>query len=159
MDPQATAVNENGILMVEQCGKALPAMMDDVRANVVSTRLSRELRAVIDEAEADPEIGAIVIAGRPGRFSGGFELLVFQGGDAEAMYEIVAGGALVARIHGSAIPVVASCTGHAVAAGALLSIGCNRRVGPHADIRGRATRGGHRPGAPRLGAGHRRRAP
>lgn len=121
---------------VEQRGRVLLATMDDGRANAMSTAMSGALRAALARAEQDPGIGAMVIAGRPGRFSGGFDLGVIRGGDAEAIREMVdSGGALVAHAYGALVPVVAACTGHAVAAGALLLLGCDHRVGPDADVK------------------------
>ncbi len=127
---------EHGSVTVERRGKVLLVSVDDGKANALSTRLSRDLRGVIDGAEADAGIGAVVLAGRPGRFCGGFDLSVFKSGDVEAVYEMVAtGGGLVRRIYGAGIPVVAACTGHAVAAGALVLLGCDRRIGPDADVK------------------------
>lgn len=121
---------------VERRGRVLLATMDDGKANALSTALSGQLRAVIDQAEADADIGAVVIAGRPGRFCAGFDLGVMGGGDLDAIGEMVgAGGALVAHAYGAGVPVVAACTGHAVAAGALLLLGCDHRVGPDAAIK------------------------
>ncbi len=123
-------------LTVERRGRVLVATMDDGRANALSIGLSTALRTALTEAENDPEVGAVVIAGRPGRFSGGFDLRVIQGGDAQAIGEMVAaGGALVSHAYGAGVPVVAACTGHAVAAGALLLLGCDHRVGPDADVK------------------------
>jgi enoyl-CoA hydratase len=121
---------------VERRGRVLLATMDDGKANALSTALSGQLRAVIDQAEADDDIGAVVIAGRPGRFCAGFDLGVMGSGDLDAVAEMVgAGGALVAHAYGAGVPVVAACTGHAVAAGALLLLGCDHRVGPDAPIK------------------------
>ena len=127
---------ESEVVTVERRGKVLVATMDDGKANAMSTAVSGGLRAAIAEAEADEGIGALVIAGRPGRFSAGFDLSVIQSGDAAAIGEMVgAGGALVADAYGASVPVVAACTGHAVAAGALLLLGCDHRVGPDAEIK------------------------
>ena len=127
---------ERGPVTVEQRGKVLVVTIDDGKANALSTQLSRQLESVIDRAASDPEVGAVVIAGRPGRFSGGFDLGVFKSGDAKAIREMVAaGGALVRRIYGAGIPVVAACTGHAVAAGALMLLGCDCRIGPDVDVK------------------------
>ncbi len=126
----------DGTVSVEQQGRVLVATMDDGKANALATSLSGELRAVIDRAEADDGIGAVVIVGRPGRFCAGFDLGVMGSGDLDAVGEMVsAGGALVAQAYGSGVPVVAACTGHAVAAGALLLLGCDHRVGPDAEIK------------------------
>ena len=120
---------------VERRGKVLLITIDDGKVNALATQLSRRLQVEIDRAVADTEVGVVVIAGRQGRFSGGFDLNVFKSAEADAIREMVAaGGALVRHIYGSGIPVVAACTGHAVAAGALMLLGCDRRVGPDADI-------------------------
>ena len=39
------------------------------------------------------------------------------------------GGELIGRLYGCSVPVVAACTGHAVAAGALMLLGCDLRIG------------------------------
>ena len=127
---------EGGAVSVEQRGKVLVATMDDGKANAMSPSLIAEVRAALDRAESDDGIGALVIAGRPGRFSGGFDLSVMQSGGPEAVGQMVAaGGSLVAAAYGASIPVVGACTGHAVAAGALLLLGCDRRVGPDAEVK------------------------
>ncbi len=75
------------------------------------------LGAALDRAEA--EAGAVVVAGRPGRFSGGFDLSIMrEGGDATRSL-VGTGAELLLRLWESPIPVVAACTGAAVAAGAL----------------------------------------
>lgn len=126
----------NAALTTRQEGRVLVVTMDDGKANALSTALSSSLRTVITDAENDEGIGALVIAGRPGRFSAGFDLDVMRAGNAGAVREMVSsGGALVAHAYGAAIPVVAACTGHAVAAGALLLLGCDHRVGPDAPVK------------------------
>lgn len=120
----------------EQHGRVLVATMDDGRANAMSVTMTTALRTVIRDAQNDPGIGALVVAGRPGRFSGGFDLAVINGGDPVAQREMRMGGRdLVAEAYGAPIPVVAACTGHAVACGALVLLGCDDRVGPDADVK------------------------
>ena len=41
----------------------------------------------------------------------------------------------MSRLYGSSIPVVAACTGHALAAGALLLLGCDVRIGADVDCK------------------------
>ena len=92
---------------VEQRGRVLLATMDDGRANAMSTTMSGALRAALTRAQDDPGIGAMVIAGRSGRFSGGFDLNVIRGGDADAIREMVdSGGALVAEAYGASVPAM-----------------------------------------------------
>jgi enoyl-CoA hydratase len=71
----------------------------------------------------------VVIAGRPGRFSAGFDLAAMTSSP-ESMRELVTAGAeSLLRIFTAPIPVVAACTGHALAAGALLLLVADRRIG------------------------------
>ncbi len=110
--------------------------MDDGKANALSPSLMAEVTAALDEAEANPDICAAVLAGRDGRFSAGFDLNIMRSGDFAAIVNLVAdGGALVRRIYGGGIPVVAACTGHALAGGALLLLGCDVRVGADIDAK------------------------
>lgn len=105
-------------------------VMDDGKANALSKALIAELTEAVRTAESDDSCVAIVIAGREGRFSAGFDLNVVQSGDAAAMTDLVAdGGELVRTLYGCGLPVVAACTGHALAAGALMLLGYDVRIG------------------------------
>lgn len=103
--------------------------IDDGKANALSFEVLAAIDAGLDRAEADGA-GAVLLAGRTGMFSGGFDLKVMGGGDAKATLGLVTTGAeLILRIYRSPKPIVAACTGHAVAAGALLLMGAHHRVG------------------------------
>jgi enoyl-CoA hydratase len=104
--------------------------LDDGKANALSAPLIGGVTAAITEAEADEQVAAVVVAGREGRFSAGFDLGVMQSGDQAAIINLVAdGGDLVRTMYGCRVPVVAACTGHAVAAGALMLLGSDVRIG------------------------------
>jgi enoyl-CoA hydratase len=62
-------------------------------------------------------------------FSGGFDLGVVGPGGPRAEALVERGGRLVARLYSSPVPVVAACTGHAVALGAVLLMAADLRVG------------------------------
>jgi enoyl-CoA hydratase/carnithine racemase len=65
----------------------------------------------------------VVIAGREGRFSGGFDLSVFSSGDAaEGVKMLREGFSLSARLLSFPAPVVVACTGHAIAMGVFLMV-------------------------------------
>lgn len=120
-------------LTIEQRGPVMVLHLDDGKANALSFELIAAIRAAVAAAEADDAVGAVVIHGREGRFSGGFDLGVMFGGDMTQIIGLVAdGGDMVRHLWGSSVPVVAACTGSAVAAGALTLLGCDVRVG--ADI-------------------------
>jgi enoyl-CoA hydratase len=124
------------VLNVERNGQVLVATMDDGKANALSFALIDALQAAVAEAETDPEVRALAIVGRPGRFSAGFDLSVIQSGDPNAVARLIgAGGDLMRTVYSSGVPVVAACTGHALAAGALLLLACDRRIGADADVK------------------------
>ena len=119
-----TTERRDGVLVVH---------LDDGKANALSFEMIDRMLVALDEAERDDEIRAVVINGRPGKFSAGFDLGVMMGSDFGDIIKLVAnGGELVHRLYGASVPVVAACTGHALAAGALILLGCDVRVG--ADI-------------------------
>ena len=123
------------MLNVERKGQVLVATLDDGKANALSHALIDALRGAVAEAEADPEVRALAIVGRPGRFSAGFDLSVIQSGDPNAARLIADGGDLVRTVYAAGVPVVAACTGHALAAGALLLLACDRRIGADAEVK------------------------
>jgi enoyl-CoA hydratase len=129
MEPSAAVTTE-------RLDRVLVVHLDDGKANALSFDMLAAINAALDEAERDDGIRAVVLHGRPGRFSGGFDLGVMLGDDMSAIIELVAdGGDLVRRIYGSPLPVVAACTGHALAAGALILLGCDVRIGADIDAK------------------------
>ncbi len=129
-------MSDTGALTIERRDAVTVLHLDDGKANALSFDLIERIGVAIDAAEADESVRAVVLHGRPGRFSGGFDLGVMSGGDFGAIIRLVAdGGGLVTRLYGSSVPVVAACTGHALAAGALLLLGCDVRVGADIDAK------------------------
>lgn len=123
-------------MTTERADKALVIHLDDGKANALSAEVMAAMQDALDQAEGDDSIRAVVVHGRPGRFSGGFDLNVMRGGDFAAIVNLVSdGGDLVSRFYGCSVPVVAACTGHAVAAGALILMGCDVRIGADIDCK------------------------
>ena len=56
--------------------------MDDGKVNALSSAMLTQLDEALARASADAK--AVVIAGRPGKFSGGFDLKVMMSGPAQA---------------------------------------------------------------------------
>ena len=110
--------------------------IDNGKANALSPEVIEALDAALDRAEgAGDSVGALVITGKPGFLSGGFDLEVMRSSPGAAGRLVTAGGALFVRCYGSPIPVVVACPGHAVAAGALLMLGADYRVGVRGEFR------------------------
>ena len=98
----------------------------------MSSKTSYEITdgvAVLRLDDAEQSAGALVITGREGRFSAGFDLSVI-GESAQAARDLVAAGARTAtRIYGAQVPVVAACNGHALAFGAIMLLSSDVRIG------------------------------
>ncbi len=89
-----------------------------------------QIDAVIEGLDrAKAEAKAVVLAGTPGMFSAGYDLNEVKKGK-EAVAALLDGGSrLMLRMLDHPQPVVAACTGHAVALGALILLACDTRVG------------------------------
>ena len=114
----------------EKIDNVLCISVDDGKANAFSISLLEALGEELAKAEADADIRAVVLAGNTKVFVAGFDLDVINSGDPVRVTELVAaGGSFIRHVYGASLPVVAASTGHAVAAGALLLLGCDYRVG------------------------------
>ncbi len=101
--------------------------IDDGKANALSHSVIEALNGALDRAAAEAK--AVVLSGRPGRFSAGFDLSVMNGGP-DAVRALVKEGALLSmRVYEFERPVVIACTGHALAAGAILLMAADVRIG------------------------------
>lgn len=107
--------------------------MDDGKANALSHEMLDAISALLDRAEK--EAGAVVLVGRPGRFSAGFDLKTMMSGIEPAKRLVSAGAEVYLRIYGYPLPVVAACTGHALAGGALLLLVSDTRIGAEGDFK------------------------
>ena len=126
--------------------------MDDGKANAMGPAMQAALNAAMDRAESDKAI--VVLTGRPGVFSGGFDLSVFdifgtlragavfsggfdlsvfKAGDPQVTFQMLTGGAQLAqRVLSYPHPVVAACSGHAMAMGLFLLQCADVRIGLNA---------------------------
>src|SRR5258708_23348633 len=95
------------------------------KANALSPEVLAGLGDALPRGEdaGFEEVGALLISGAHGMFSGGFDLQVMRSGPEAAGKLVTDGGELFARIYGSPLPVVVACSGHAIAAGAPLLLG------------------------------------
>jgi len=102
---------------------------DDGKANVYGHDALEALTGALDRVAATPDARAVVLAGREGRFSAGFDLAAMTASDESMRALVKAGARFVARLLLEPRPVVAACTGHALAAGALVLLGADHRIG------------------------------
>ena len=108
--------------------------MDDGKANAFGPNMIAAVDEQLDRAASEAK--AVVLSGRPGLLSGGFDLKVIRGGDAEAANAMrLAGARLMMRLYGLPQPLVIAATGHAVALGAFCLLTADYRVGTDGDFR------------------------
>ncbi len=107
--------------------------LDDGKANGISPAVIDSLHAMLDQAAQ--EATAVLILGREGRFSGGFDLGVMRSGPENVRSLVKAGAELFLRIFEYPLPVVIACTGHAVAAGAIALLAADARIGARGDFK------------------------
>ncbi len=108
--------------------------LDDGKANALSPKVLEALHAALDRAAAD-EAKALVLLGREGRFSAGFDLSVMSQGMDSAAAMVMSGAKLGLRLYQSLIPVVIGATGHALAMGAVLLLTGDERIGAEGDYK------------------------
>jgi enoyl-CoA hydratase len=107
------------------------------KANALAPEVIAGLADALSRAEdaGETEVGALCVTGTPGMLTGGFDLKVIRSNPEAASRLVTDGGALFSRLFGSEVPVIVACNGHAVAAGALLLLGADYRIGVRGDFR------------------------
>jgi enoyl-CoA hydratase len=109
---------------------------DDGSANVLRTDIFETYFGYLDRAEADEQIGAVVLRGREGFFSAGMDLKWMKTIDHDQLGTIGPDMARLAhRLFIFPKPVIAAVTGHSVAGGAVLMLACDRSICAEGDFK------------------------
>src|SRR6516165_10580494 len=108
-------------------GSVATISMDDGKVNALSLGMINEINQALDQAQDNAAV--IVLAGRAGVFSAGFDLPVLRAGGPAATSMLRAGFELAERLLSYSRPTVIACTGHAVAMGAFLLLAGDYRIG------------------------------
>ena len=115
----ATLSQENGISIIT---------LDDGKANVFSEEMTKSINDCLDKVPT--ESGSLIITGRAGMFSAGFDLKVIASGDVAKIKKMTSSGfKLLSRIFSFPRPVIAACSGHGIALGTFLLCCCDFRIG------------------------------
>lgn len=107
--------------------------IDDGKVNAFSIPMLRAIHAALDRAEHDQS--AVLLSGREGCFSAGFDLNVFAQGGEQVLEMLRLGAELSKRVLSFARPVLVACTGHALAAGTFLALAADLRMGVRGPFR------------------------
>ena len=101
--------------------------MDDGKANALSHNMWAQLGVAFDKAEEAKAI--VVLKGRDGLFSGGFDLKELAKGPEQAVFLTSRGSKMARRIMSFPTPVIGVSTGQCIAMGAFLMLACDYRIG------------------------------
>jgi enoyl-CoA hydratase len=107
--------------------------VDDGKANAYSHELIDELLGALDAAESLR--APVVLAGRPGRFSAGFDLATMTSGNEPMRALLHRGAELLLRLFTFPAPLVIACTGHALAFGGILLFTGDHRIGADGEFK------------------------
>jgi enoyl-CoA hydratase len=117
----------------ELSGDVAILRIDDGKANALDPSVIAALRGGLTRAEK--EAAAVLLTGRPGRFSAGFNLGVLREGPDAARGLVTAGAELAVHVARHPTPVVIACNGHALAMGAVLLLAADLRIGTAGDFK------------------------
>tara|TARA_B100000941_G_scaffold103994_1_gene72727 strand:- start:76 stop:768 length:693 start_codon:yes stop_codon:yes gene_type:complete len=107
--------------------------LNDGKANVFSSQMTQDINYCLDKVSN--EKGCLIITGKEGMFSAGFDLKTLQGGDVKLIQEMTLSGfKLLSRIFSFPRPVIAACSGHGIALGTFLLCCCDYRIGIKGDF-------------------------
>jgi len=109
-------------------GGIVTLTFDDGKANAVGPEFLDNINAGLDRAQQE-QAGAVILRGREGMFSGGFDLGEFKKGPEPGMAMVKRGFELLVRLYSFPLPLVAACTGHGIAMGAFIIMTCDIRIG------------------------------
>lgn len=106
--------------------------MDDGKVNALNKEKLDALVAALGDCAAN--FGPVVIKGRKGIFSAGFDLKGFAAGPETALAQLQAGKDAILAILRHPAPVVTVCEGHAYPMGAFLMLAADRAIGVEGDF-------------------------
>jgi len=103
------------------------------KVNAISHQVIDELNTALDQAQEAEAV--VVITGKPGMLSGGYDLNVMRKSTSAAMQLVEKGSTLSRRLLSFPYPVLVACPGHAVAKGAFLLLSADYRIGVEGDFK------------------------
>ncbi len=116
----------------ETRGGAHIISMDDGKVNALNKPFLDALMAALNEAAADQS--PVVIRGKKGIFSAGFDFKGFSAGAESATAQLQAGKDTILTILRHPAPVITVCEGHAYPGGAFLMLAADHAIGIHGDF-------------------------
>jgi len=117
-DSIATLTQDNDISIIK---------LDDGKANAFSYDMLTQVNELLAKVPRDS--GALVITGRDGLFSGGFDLKTLAAGDMEKITKMVhLGYRLLLELYSFDRPIIAAVSGHSIALGLFVTCSADYRI-------------------------------
>src|ERR1700691_6147943 len=117
---------------------------DPERRNAVTAEMSTQLRAAVEQADADPDVHAVVVTGAGRAFCAGADLSALGSAAEQGLLQLYDGFMAVGKC---ALPTIAAVNGPAVGAGLKLALAADVRIaGPNALFDARFQKLGIHPG-------------
>ena len=101
--------------------------MNDGKVNALSLPMLAQLNSALDRAESAGAV--VVLTGREGVFSAGFDLTTLRAGGPDALAMVQGGFELTSRMLSFPSPVLIACSGHAIAMGMFLLLSGDYAIG------------------------------
>ncbi|RCS26494.1 crotonase/enoyl-CoA hydratase family protein [Polaribacter sp. WD7] len=109
------------------------ATINNGKVNAISFDVIQGLHDALDKAQQDDKV--LVITGKSGFFSAGFDLKVMTKSPESAKELVTKGSQLSLRMLSFSKPIVIACSGHAIAKGAFLLLSADYRIGVEGDFK------------------------
>lgn len=103
------------------------------KANAISHEVIAGLNESLDAAEKENKV--VVLTGKSGIFSAGFDLKVMTASPESAKELVTKGSKLSLRMLSFPQPIIVACSGHAIAKGAFLLLSADYRIGVEGDFK------------------------
>ena len=118
---------------LEKVGDVSVINLDDGKVNVFSIEMLEAINNCLNEVPKDS--GSLVIKGKEGIFSAGFDLKTFASGDMVKISKMSdLGMRFMYDIFTFPRPVIAALSGHTIAMGLFVACGCDYRIGLKGDF-------------------------
>lgn len=129
VDIYLDTVRLHDAVKLEFRGQVAVMTFDDGKANILTVPILHAFIKAIDLCESDGETTSLAIVGRPGFLSAGLDRNKLSESVNATNESVDLLALLLVRLYSSSVRITVACTGHAIAAGALLLLAADRRIG------------------------------
>ncbi|CAM1366567.1 Enoyl-CoA hydratase [Tenacibaculum sediminilitoris] len=123
----------NELIQYTSAGNYVIITITNGKANAISHEVIDSLNTSFDNAEKEGK--PVILTGQPGIFSAGYDLKSMTQSPESALELVTKGSQLSHRMLSFPYPIIAACSGHAIAKGAFLLLSVDYRIGIEGDFK------------------------